>query len=231
MENDGDATTLRHWVEELNTFQEKWSLFRDKVVADIENNQDSSEPEFEVDADHSPTAAISSALSIPSMMSLPQCAIELSKVNWEGGDGGWEAMLSLKDALVTHDKSYHAASEALMTLSSKSTLESAASSVEKTRDLLYDTASDQSSTVYDQSEKAHDLLNEVEATIQRCAEQVRTRMRVCGGRSEVANEERYGERGAMWRTKTLAETVSLSIRSAPRIHHLHHYLHTARYTR
>ncbi|GMH51225.1 hypothetical protein TrLO_g3585 [Triparma laevis f. longispina] len=176
MENDGDATTLRHWVEELNTFQEKWSLFRDNVVADIENNQDSSEPEFEADADNSPTAATSSALSIPSMMSLPQCAIELSKVNWEGGDGGWEAMLSLKNALVTHDKSYHAASEALMTLSSKSTLESAASSVEKTRDLLYDTASDQSSTVYDQSEKAHDLLNEVEATIQRCAEQIENRI-------------------------------------------------------
>ena len=40
MENDGDATTLRHWVEELDVFQEKWSLFRDNVVADIGANQD-----------------------------------------------------------------------------------------------------------------------------------------------------------------------------------------------
>jgi hypothetical protein len=64
----------------------------------------------------------------------------------------------------------------LASLTSKATYESAASAIEKARDHLYDVTVDPSSPLYYATEKSHDLLNEMEEALARCASQIENKI-------------------------------------------------------
>ncbi|GMI24201.1 hypothetical protein TrCOL_g8506 [Triparma columacea] len=162
----GDADILRHWVEELDDFQESWRQFRGRLVEELADVEDAKQVEED-----------DGAARFDQPPSLSSCKRMLKDVDWETSpDGGYESLLSLKDALTNFENTYSSATEALASLTSKATYESAASAIEKARDHLYDVTVDPSSPLYHATEKSHDLLNEMDEALARCASQIENKI-------------------------------------------------------
>ena len=164
----GDADILRHWVEELDDFEESWRQFRGRLVEELADVGGMPATAEEVNDTASP---------FDQPPSLSSCKRMIVGVDWETSpDGGFESLLSLKDAINNFENTYTSATEALASLTSKATYESASSAVEKTRDHLYDVTADPSSPLYDATEKSHDLLNQMEEALARCASQIENKI-------------------------------------------------------
>ncbi len=179
--NAEDSETLTHWVDELDTFEERWINFKERIASEIDSSPSLEEDDDSPDASSSSSSSSSSSLlrgarsPLKPVLTLSEVKADLMESTWsteDNSDGGWEALISLKDSLSDFEKTYVAANEALATLTSKSTFESASSSIERARDFLYDTSTSESSPVYAPTEDAHELLNGIEAALSTCAEQI-----------------------------------------------------------
>jgi len=209
IDKPGDAEILKHWVEELDDFEESWKQFRGRLLEEL------------ADVGEDPGGTAGPSFDRPP--SLAQCKRMIQEADWEtSSDGGFDSLFTLKEALNNFENTYTSATEALASLTSKATFDSAASSLEKARDHLYDVTADPSSPFYDATEKvrihewrgdeltmpsqaaktvrapvttaitithfpnpfrdslrssqSHDLLNEVEAALARCAGQIENKI-------------------------------------------------------
>jgi DNA repair ATPase RecN len=146
-----DLELLQHWVEELDGFERRVTKFCDSV------------------------AASSTADRLDSGSSLATCIDSLETLSWMDQEDDisalYQRLTDLADALKALDEQIDAASNAYQVLASLSNANSAVSAMERTRKHLMDATTQDEIGVRAQraAEESHDLLNQVEDALQRCA--------------------------------------------------------------
>jgi DNA repair ATPase RecN len=145
-----DMELLQHWVEELDSFERRIIQFCNSV------------------------AASSTADRRDSGSSLATCIDSLETLSWMDQEDDisalYQRLLDLADALKALDEQIDAASNAYQVLASLSNANSAVSAMERTRKHLMEATQDEIGIRAQRAaEESHDLLNQVENALQRCA--------------------------------------------------------------
>jgi DNA repair ATPase RecN len=146
-----DLELLQHWVDELDGFERRVIKFcNSAAVSSTGDRRDSGSP-------------------------LANCIDSLETLSWMDQEDGiselYQRLLDLVDAMKALDEQIEAASSAYQVLASLSNANSAVSAVERSRKHLMDATTQDEIGVRAQraAEESHDLLNEVEDALQRCA--------------------------------------------------------------
>ncbi|EED92241.1 predicted protein [Thalassiosira pseudonana CCMP1335] len=152
---------LGHWVDELEKFETRTNLFRDALLGQYNELMMDQYNEH----DNKKSSGLLNTLQ------------NFKKTTWGGGNASednslFATILEFREeikAVESQLASAHAAYESLASLSSP---ESAAVALEKVRKLLYSISRDNSGPLFDSIETTHDLLNEVESSLNECARSI-----------------------------------------------------------
>ena len=153
-DDDKDIELLQHWVDELDAFEARMTRFRTAVEIPT------------ISACH--LAAVANTLSSSSWFD------DASSVNVDNeaafSSALYSNILDFREAVKRVDQQLEAARNAYDALSSLSSVESAITALQRTRNHLFDaTANEHSeSAVALSAEKSHDLLNSVEEALKAC---------------------------------------------------------------
>ena len=150
MDTQEDVELVDHWIEEIDALRARVTDFVESLSAE----EDSS--------------------------SLAEIMIQLQETDWmeNASEKGrpyasalYERLKSLRDSLRSLDSQIVAASNAAAILSSLSMVESASTALEKSRKLLFEASQGDiaSERLEEACERSHDLLNDAEALISKCA--------------------------------------------------------------
>ena len=150
-DNQQDLELLQHWVDELDDFEQRVAKFCSSAVASSTTDRRDSGS------------------------SLATCIDSLETLSWMDQEDDISALyqrfLDLTDALKALDEQIDAASNAYQVMASLSNANSAVSAMERTRKHLMDATTQDEIGVRAQraAEESHDLLNQVDDALQRCA--------------------------------------------------------------
>lgn len=149
---EDDTKLVEHWIDELGIFSKRVETFSQQVT--------SFETEFGVPSD------------------LNELAETLAAARWEQNSAPkgsnlfastlYEGLVNFRDALKSLDEQIVAARNAIDALSLLSSNQSAATAIERARTFLFESSSTGGSHLEAASEKAHDLLNDVDNSLAIC---------------------------------------------------------------
>ena len=178
---------LQHWVDELDGFEKRMTMFCQSIQSDDFYIMD----EEEEGDDHDEDEDVDQLPSLSSSSTLMDCLKSLSKVSWmetvksKGAtffSAMYQQLLDLIDEIKQLERQIDSANLAYSSLASLSAPNSVQTAVERTRNYLMDATAGQTSKynlptnqnsnkkkLFLAAEQSHDLLNQVEHAVLQCA--------------------------------------------------------------